>query len=128
MQHFFERLPTQTLQHPDLNAREICGALPERGIGRLGPDGPHLERSELECAFCAQLIFSDQALDTGEERLVVEHEDLRIEDFRLLRTSALFGTFAKRLELRAHIRQGISQPRNLGVDMIGRDNAIGDLR
>ena len=56
--------------------------------GRVGPGVPELQRLELVGGLGAELVVADQGLDRGEELCVLGHQDLGVEDPRLLGAGA----------------------------------------
>ena len=70
------------IEHAELNRVQIGETLAEPGRAR--PEVAELQRLELVGGLGAELIVADQGLDRGEELLVLGHENLGVEDPRLL--------------------------------------------
>lgn len=70
------------IEHAELNRVQIGETLAEPGGAR--PEVAQLQRFELVRGLGAELIVADQGLDRGEEILVLRHENLGVEDPRLL--------------------------------------------
>ena len=77
-------LPHELKHHAPLNRRQVGQSLAQLRAAGTGPEVSELERLELVGGLGAQLVLPDQQLDPGEEIGVLHHQDLRLEDARLL--------------------------------------------
>src|SRR6266513_1667114 len=116
------------LDHADRDAREVGEPLLEERAPGRGPEITHLERLELERLFGGEMVFANQLFDAADEILVFEHQDLRIEDPRLVHAGAVLRAGAQLDRLLADVLQGRAQAPHLFFDLRARDDAMWDLR
>src|SRR5206468_8281216 len=118
----------EMLDDADRDARQIGEAFLKEGVARRGPQITDLERLELERLFGGEVVFADKLSDAPDELLVLEHQDLRVEDSRLVHASAILGLGTQLGELAAHVFERGAQAPHLFFDLRARHDAMRDLR
>src|SRR5437660_792090 len=93
----------QVLEHPDRHAREVGEPVLQTRVAGGGPQVAHLERLELERLFRGEVVLADQIRDAGEELLVLEHEQLGVEDARLVHAGAVLGLGPQVQQVALHV-------------------------
>ena len=117
----------EVLNDADRYTRQIGEPFLEERVARGGPEVAHLERFELKRLLGGEMVLANQLGDATDEVLVLEHQQLGIEDARLVHTSAGLGAGAQLIELLAHILERRPQPPHLLFDLGARDHAMRDL-
>src|SRR6266571_340987 len=100
----------QVLEHPDRHAREVGEPVLQTRVAGGGPQVAHLERLELERLFRGEVVLADQIRDAGEELLVLEHEQLGVEDARLVHAGAVLGLGPQVQQVALHVAHRGAQP------------------
>jgi len=100
----------EVLDHPDCHARKVGEAVLQAWAAGRGPHVAHLERLELERLLGGEVILADQVRDAGEELFVLEHEELGVEDARLVDAGAILGLCPQVLEVAFHVSHRRAQP------------------
>ncbi len=113
------------IEHAELNRVQIGETLAEPGGAR--PEVAELQRFELVRGLGAELIVADQGLDRGEEILVLRHENLGVEDPRLLGARPLQHPPAKIAQIGDDDFDRFPKPIHLRVYLVRPDRAVGDF-
>src|SRR6266581_4654922 len=100
----------QVLEHADRHAREVGEPVLQTRVAGGGPQVAHLERLELERLFRGEVVLADQIRDAGEELLVLEHEQLGVEDARLVHAGAVLGLGPQVQQVALHVAHRSAQP------------------
>src|SRR6266550_5315552 len=93
----------QVLDHPDRDAREVCQPIFEARAAGRRPHVAHLQRLELVRLLGGEVVLANQVGDPGEKLLVLEHQDLRVKDARLIDAGAILGLHLHGLEVALHV-------------------------
>ena len=101
----------EPVEHPELDGVQVGQALAQPG--GAGPEVPELERLELVGGLGAELVVADQGLDRGQEVLVLRHEDLGVEDARLLGAGALQHPLAQIPQVAHDVVHRLAEPAHL---------------
>ena len=116
----------QPVEHPKLDGVQVGQTLAQPG--GAGPEVAELERLELVRGLGAELVVADQGLDRGQEIGVLRHQDLGVEDSRLLGPRALEYALAEIAQVGHDVVHGVPEPAHLLLHVLGLDRAVRHLR
>src|SRR5882672_9266281 len=117
----------EVLDHPNRDAGQVRQPILEARTAGRGPHVAYLERLELVRLLGGEEVLANQVRDAGEKFLVLEHQDLGVENARLVHTGAILGFRPQILEIALHILHGGAQTTHLFLDLCARHDAVRDL-
>ena len=118
----------QVLDHPDRHAGDVGETLPEHRTPGVGPGISHLQRFELERLLGSEVVLTDQLGRAPDELPVLEHEDLRVEDARLVHAGAVHRPGAQLAQMALHVLDRRAQPTDLFLHLGARHDPVRHLR
>src|SRR5882672_235756 len=78
----------EVLDHPNRDAGQVRQPILEARTAGRGPHVAYLERLELVRLLGGEVVLANQVRDAGEKFLVLEHQDLGVENARLVHAGA----------------------------------------
>src|SRR6266481_2377925 len=117
----------EVLDHPDRDARQVHQPILEARAPGRGPHVADLERLELVRLLGREVVLANQVRDAGEKLLVLEHQDLRIENARLVHPGAILGLHPQILEVALHVLHRGAQAAHLFLHLCARHDAVRHL-
>src|SRR6266850_1541348 len=117
----------EVLDHADRDSRQVRQPILEAGAPGRGPHVADLERLELVRLLGGEVVLANQVRDAREKFLVLEHQDLGVENARLVHTGAILGFGPQILEIALHVLHRGAQTAHLFLHLRARHDAVRNL-
>src|SRR5882672_1069767 len=117
----------EVLDHADRDSRQVRQPILEAGAPGRGPHVADLEGLEFVRLLGGEVVLANQVRDAREKFLVLEHQDLGVENARLVHTGAILGFGPQILEIALHVLHRGAQTAHLFLHLRARHDAVRNL-